>query len=90
MGQKVHPTLARLGIVKRSNSTWYADSKDYANILNADIKVRSYLKKELASAAVSRIQIERPAQNAKITIHAARPGVVIGKKNHGGACASYD
>lgn len=80
MGQKVHPTGIRLGIVKDWNSTWYADSKDYANTLNADIKVRRFLKKELASAAVSRIQIERPAQNAKITIHAARPGVVIGKK----------
>ncbi len=80
MGQKVHPTGIRLGIVKDWNSKWYADPKHYADTLNADLQVRAFLKKELAKAAVSRVQIERPAQNARITIHAARPGVVIGKK----------
>jgi small subunit ribosomal protein S3 len=80
MGQKVNPTGIRLGIVKDWTSTWYADSKDYADFLNKDIEVRSFLKKKLASASVSRIQINRPAKNAHITIHTARPGVVIGKK----------
>lgn len=80
MGHKVHPTGIRLGIVKDWTSKWYADSKDYANLLNTDLKVRAYLKKRLSQASVSRIQIDRPAKNAHITIHTARPGVVIGKK----------
>ena len=80
MGQKVNPIGIRLGIVKDWNSKWYADSKDYAGKLCADLEVRAYLKKKLYSAGVSRIKIERPAQNAKITIYAARPGVIIGKK----------
>ena len=80
MGQKVHPTGIRLGIVKDWNSTWYADSRHYAELLNNDLEVRAFLKKKLASASVSRIQINRPARNAHITIHTARPGVVIGKK----------
>ncbi|HEC16898.1 MAG TPA: 30S ribosomal protein S3 [Sedimenticola sp.] len=80
MGQKVHPTGIRLGIVKDWTSKWYADSKDYADMLNTDLEVRDYLKKRLAQASVSRIQIDRPANNAHITIHTARPGLVIGKK----------
>lgn len=80
MGQKVHPTGIRLGIVKDWSSNWYADSKNYANFLNDDIAVRSYLTKKLQNASVSKIQIERPAKNARITIHTARPGIVIGKK----------
>jgi small subunit ribosomal protein S3 len=80
MGQKVNPVGIRLGIVKDWTSTWYADSKDYADFLNNDIEVRGFLKKKLAAASVSRIQINRPAKNAHITIHTARPGVVIGKK----------
>jgi len=80
MGQKVHPTGIRLGIVKDWTSKWYASSKDYADLLNTDLKVRAFLQKKLASASVSRIQIERPARNARITIHTARPGIVIGKK----------
>ncbi|TDJ17320.1 MAG: 30S ribosomal protein S3 [Gammaproteobacteria bacterium] len=80
MGQKVHPTGMRLGIVKDWTSTWYADSKDYPNFLHTDLKVREYLQKKLASASVSRIQIERPANNARVIIHTARPGIVIGKK----------
>ena len=80
MGQKVHPTGIRLGIIKDWTSTWYADSKDYANYLHADIKVREYMRKKLANASVSRIQIERPAGNARVIIHTARPGIVIGKK----------
>lgn len=80
MGQKVHPTGIRLGIVKDWTSKWYADSKDYADLLNTDLEVRDFLKKRLAQASVSRIQIDRPAKNAHITIYTARPGVVIGRK----------
>ncbi len=80
MGHKVHPTGFRLGIVTDWTSTWYADSKNYADYLNTDLQVRDFLKKKLAQASVSRIQIERPARNARITIHTARPGIVIGKK----------
>jgi small subunit ribosomal protein S3 len=80
MGQKVHPTGIRLGIVKDWTSKWYADSKDYADLLNTDLEVRDFLKKRLSQASVSRIQIDRPARNAHITVHTARPGVVIGKK----------
>jgi len=80
MGQKVHPIGIRLGIVKQWTSKWYADSKDYADMLNTDLEVRDYLKKRLSQASVSRIQIDRPAKNAHVTIHSARPGIVIGKK----------
>lgn len=80
MGQKVHPIGIRLGIVKQHTSKWYADSKDYADLLNKDLEIREYLKKRLSRASVSRIQIERPAKNANIIIHTARPGLVIGKK----------
>ncbi len=80
MGQKVHPIGIRLGISKDWNSTWYAERGDYAEMLNSDLAVRKYLQKRLAQAAISRIQIERPAKTARITIHTARPGIVIGKK----------
>ncbi len=80
MGQKVHPTGIRLGIVKDWTSKWYADTKDYADYLLTDIRVREFLRKKLSQASVSRIQIERPARTAQITIHTARPGMVIGKK----------
>ncbi|MEM7293222.1 MAG: 30S ribosomal protein S3 [Pseudomonadota bacterium] len=80
MGQKVHPIGIRLGISSDWNSTWYAGSQDYANYLNDDLRVRDFLKKKLAHASVSRIQIDRPARAAVITIHTARPGIVIGKK----------
>jgi len=80
MGQKVHPTGIRLGIVKKHTSVWYANQKDYADKLNADLMVRDFISKKLSHASVSRIEIERPAQSARITIHTARPGIVIGKK----------
>ena len=80
MGQKVHPYGIRLGIVKDWTSTWYADTKNFANYLNLDLSVRAFLRKKLAHASISRIQIERPANNARIVIHTARPGIVIGKK----------
>jgi small subunit ribosomal protein S3 len=80
MGQKVHPTGIRLGIVKDHTSIWYADSKNYAKQLIDDLDARAYIEKLLDHASVSRIVIERPAQTARITIHTARPGIVIGKK----------
>ena len=80
MGQKVHPNGIRLGIVKPWDSTWFANTKDFADNLDSDFKVRQYLSKELAKASVSRIVIERPAKSIRVTIHTARPGVVIGKK----------
>ena len=80
MGQKVNPTGIRLGISKDWNSKWYAGDQDYADNLVNDIKIRDYIKSKLSGAAVSRVQIERPAKSARITIHSARPGIVIGKK----------
>ena len=80
MGQKVHPTGIRLGVVKDHNSVWYADSKTYAQKLINDLEVREYILKKLDAASVSRVKIERPAQTARITIFTARPGIVIGKK----------
>src|SRR3990170_6716698 len=80
MGHKVHPTGIRLGISKDWNSTWYAEKRNYAELLLSDLEVREFLRKRLAHAAISRIQIERPAKSARITIHTARPGIVIGKK----------
>jgi len=80
MGQKVHPTGIRLGIVKKHTSVWYADGQNYAEQLLIDLQVRDFLKKRLANASVARVDIERPAQTAKITIYTARPGIVIGKK----------
>ena len=80
MGQKVHPTGIRLGVVKDHNSVWYADNKTYAQNLINDLEVREYILKKLDAASVSRVKIERPAQTARITIFTARPGIVIGKK----------
>lgn len=80
MGQKVHPTGIRLGYIKDWTSRWYASSKNYPDYLNKDLAVREFLRRKLAHASVSRIQINRPANNAQITIHTARPGIVIGKK----------
>jgi small subunit ribosomal protein S3 len=80
MGQKVHPIGIRLGISKPWNARWYAEKRDFSEQLIKDIKVRAFLRKELANASVSKIDIDRPAKNARITIHTARPGIVIGKK----------
>jgi len=80
MGQKVHPTGIRLGIVKDHTSVWYADKSNYPAYLLNDLEVREYIRKRLSQASVSRIEIERPAATARITIHTARPGIVIGKK----------
>ena len=80
MGQKVHPIGMRLGIVKKHASVWYAERGSYARHLLNDLEVREFLREKLAQASVSRIEIERPARNARIAIHTARPGIVIGKK----------
>ncbi len=80
MGQKVHPYGFRLGVATDWTSTWYVESKDYSKYLLIDLKVRDFLKKKLSQASVSKIQIERPANTARIIIHTARPGIVIGKK----------
>src|SRR6266702_6069819 len=80
MGQKIHPTGFRLSVNKNWSSRWYANSRNFATMLNEDLKVRAYLKKRLAHASVGKVVIERPAKDARITIHSARPGVVIGKK----------
>src|SRR6266851_5627446 len=80
MGQKIHPIGFRLSVNKNWSSRWYANSKTFATMLNEDLKVRDYLKKRLSHASVGKVVIERPAKDARITIHSARPGVVIGKK----------
>ena len=80
MGQKVHPTGIRLGVVKDHNSVWYADSKTNSHNLINDLEVREYILKKLDASSVSPVKIERPAQTARITIFTARPGIVIGKK----------
>ncbi|MDD3529032.1 MAG: 30S ribosomal protein S3 [Gallionellaceae bacterium] len=80
MGQKIHPTGFRLSVNRNWSSKWYANSKNFAGMLAEDLKVREFLKKKLAHASLSRITIERPAKNARITLYSARPGVVIGKK----------
>lgn len=80
MGQKVNPVGIRLGIIKDWNSKWYAGKENYATYLNSDLKVREFLQTRLAAAAVSKIEIKRPAKNALITIDAARPGAIIGKR----------
>lgn len=80
MGQKVNPIGFRLGVARNWTSTWYADSSKYADYLYSDISLRNYLFSKFAGASISRIQIERPAKNARVTIFAARPGVILGKK----------
>ena len=80
MGQKINPNGFRLGVIRDWTAKWYAGSKHYADNLASDIKLREHLKKKLAHAALSKIVIERPAQNISITLHTARPGIVIGKK----------
>jgi small subunit ribosomal protein S3 len=80
MGQKIHPTGFRLAVSRDWSSRWYANDRKFAGMLAEDLKVREHLRAKLKNAAVSRVLIERPAKNARITIYSARPGVVIGKK----------
>ncbi len=80
MGQKIHPNGFRLGIIRDWNSKWFAVGKDYPRQLIEDQKIRDFLKGRLANAAVSKVRIERNAENVNVTLHTARPGIVIGKK----------
>jgi small subunit ribosomal protein S3 len=80
MGQKINPIGLRVGINRTWDSRWYANKKDFGGMLQEDLKIREYLEKRLAQAGISKIVIERPAKKARVTIHTARPGVVIGKK----------
>jgi len=79
VGQKVHPTGFRLGVIRDWNSKWYANKQNYAALLHEDLKVRELIKKRFFTAGVSQIEIERAANRAKVTIHTGRPGMVIGK-----------
>ena len=83
MGQKIHPVGFRLAVTKDWSSKWFAKNNEFANVLKQDIDARKYLQKHLANASVGRVVIERPAKSARITIHSARPGVVIGQKGAG-------
>ena len=78
MGQKVHPIGLRVGIIRDWESKWYAD-KDYADLLHEDIKIRKYIEKSFKDASVSKVEIERAANRVNVTIHTAKPGMVIGK-----------
>ncbi|MDG4866875.1 30S ribosomal protein S3 [Guyparkeria sp. 1SP6A2] len=80
MGHKVHPVGFRLGISSDWSSRWYADNKNFADYLERDVRTRKYIRNRLKDASVSRVQIERPARSASVTIHTARPGIVIGRK----------
>ena len=80
MGHKINPNLFRLGITTKWTSNWYAERGAYGDNLAKDMQVREFLLKKLAQASVSRVQIDRPAKSARVTIHTARPGIVIGKK----------
>ena len=80
MGQKVNPIGLRLGINRTWDSRWFAKKGDYAKLLHQDMQIRKLIEEKLAQAGVSKIIIERPAQKARVTIHSARPGIVIGKK----------
>ncbi len=80
MGHKVNPIGLRLGINRTWDSRWYADSKDYGDLLHEDLKIRAFIKKECAQSGISRVVIERPHRKCRVTIHTARPGVIIGKK----------
>ena len=80
MGQKVNPIGLRLGINKTWDSRWFAQSGDYGDLLHEDLKIREYLEKELSAASISKIVIERPHKKCRVTIHSARPGIIIGKK----------
>ena len=83
MGQKVHPTGVRVGIIKDWNSKWYADSKNFADYLVEDQKIRKFLKKKLYAAGISKIEIERTAKSIRVNLYTAKPGIVIGKGGAG-------
>ena len=82
MGQKVHPTGFRLGVVKSWSSRWYATGS-YATFVKEDVAIRKYIKKKFAAAGIANVEIERAAKNVKVNIHSSRPGIIIGKKGAG-------
>ena len=90
MGQKVHPTGVRVGIIKDWKAKWYADSKDFADYLVEDQKIRKFLKKKLYAAGISDIEIERTAKMIKVNVHAAKPGIIIGKGGAGAESLKAD
>ena len=90
MGQKVHPTGVRVGIIKDWNSKWYADSKNFADYLVEDQKIRKFLKKKLYAAGISKIEIERTAKIVKINLYTAKPGIVIGKGGAGAGAVKQE
>ena len=90
MGQKVHPTGARVGIIKDWNSKWYADSRNFADYLIEDQKIRKFLKKKLYTAGISKIEIERTAKFVKVNVYAAKPGIIIGKGGAGAESLKAD
>ena len=90
MGQKVHPTGVRVGIIKDWNAKWYADSKNFADYLVEDQKIRKFLKKKLYTAGVSKIEIERTAKFVKVNVYAAKPGIIIGKGGAGAESLKAD
>ena len=90
MGQKVHPTGVRVGIIKDWNAKWYADSKNFADYLVEDQKIRKFLKKKLYTAGISKIEIERTAKLVKVNVYAAKPGIIIGKGGAGAESLKAD
>lgn len=90
MGQKVHPTGVRVGIIKDWNAKWYADSKNFADYLVEDQKIRKFLKKKLYTAGISKIEIERTAKFVKVNVYAAKPGIIIGKGGTGAESLKAD
>ena len=90
MGQKVHPTGVRVGIIKDWNAKWYADSKNFADYLVEDQKIRKFLKKKLYTAGISKIEIERTAKFVKVNVYAAKPGIIIGKGGAGAESLKAD
>ena len=90
MGQKVHPTGVRVGIIKDWNSKWYADSKNFADYLVEDQKIRNFLKKKLFAAGISKIEIESTAKMVKVNVYTAKPGIVIGKGGAGAETVKQD
>jgi small subunit ribosomal protein S3 len=80
MGQKVHPIGFRVGVIKDWDGRWFAKKQDYANLILEDVKIRNYVKKRLYASGVAKIEIERAANRLKVTIHTARPGMVIGRQ----------
>ena len=90
MGQKVHPTGVRVGIIKDWNAKWYADSKNFADYLVEDQKIRKFLKKKLYTAGISKIEIERTAKFVKVNVYTAKPGIIIGKGGAGAESLKAD